>query len=49
MHRAVSNFAARNVIAGSQTNLDHVIAHYKKQHLDEEERKAKKLAAQKQE
>ncbi|KAF4777388.1 NADH-ubiquinone oxidoreductase 17.8 kDa subunit [Colletotrichum paranaense] len=46
---AVSNFAARNVIAGSQTNLDHVIAHYKKQHLDEEERKAKKLAAQKQE
>ncbi|KXH44913.1 NADH-ubiquinone oxidoreductase 17.8 kDa subunit [Colletotrichum salicis] len=46
---AMSNFAARNVIAGSQTNLDQVIAHYKKQHLEEEERKAKKLAAQKQE
>ncbi|OHE93617.1 NADH-ubiquinone oxidoreductase 17.8 kDa subunit [Colletotrichum orchidophilum] len=46
---AISNFAARNVVAGSQTNLDHVIAHYKKQHLDEEERKVKKLAAQKQE
>ncbi|OLN81106.1 NADH-ubiquinone oxidoreductase 17.8 kDa subunit, mitochondrial [Colletotrichum chlorophyti] len=42
---AMQSFAARNVVAGSQTNLDHVIAHYKKQHLDEEERKVQKLAA----
>ena len=26
-------------------NLDHVVAHYRNKHLDEEERKAKKLAA----
>ncbi|KAK4218787.1 hypothetical protein QBC37DRAFT_178506 [Rhypophila decipiens] len=35
-----------NVPAGHGVNLDKVIAHYRKQHLDEEERKAK-LAASK--
>jgi len=34
-----------NVPAGSGVNLDKVMEHYRKQHLDEEERKAKKLAA----
>ncbi|KAK3330430.1 hypothetical protein B0H66DRAFT_597971 [Apodospora peruviana] len=34
-----------NVPAGHYVNLDHVVAHYRKQHLDEEARKAKKLAA----
>ncbi|KAJ4396837.1 hypothetical protein N0V93_001059 [Gnomoniopsis smithogilvyi] len=33
-----------NVPAGHGVNLDHVVEHYRKQHLDEEERKAKKLA-----
>ncbi|KAF5518401.1 NADH-ubiquinone oxidoreductase 17.8 kDa subunit [Colletotrichum aenigma] len=41
---AMSSHAARNIVAGSQTNLDHVVAHYRKQHLDEEERKAQLLA-----
>lgn len=40
----MSSHAARNIVAGSQTNLDHVVAHYRKQHLDEEERKAQLLA-----
>lgn len=44
----MSNHAARNVVAGSQINLDHVVAHYRKQHLDEEERKAKLLAKKQQ-
>jgi hypothetical protein len=34
-----------NVPAGHYIKLDKVLAHYKKKHLDEEERKAKKLAA----
>ncbi|KAK3362985.1 NADH dehydrogenase 17.8K chain [Lasiosphaeria hispida] len=34
-----------NVPAGHNINLDKVIAHYRKQHLDEEERKVKKLVA----
>ncbi|KAK5655460.1 hypothetical protein OQA88_5731 [Cercophora sp. LCS_1] len=34
-----------NVPAGHYVNLDKVVAHYHKQHLDEEARKAKKLAA----
>ncbi|KAL2129024.1 hypothetical protein VTI74DRAFT_8320 [Chaetomium olivicolor] len=34
-----------NVPAGHYANIDKVIAHYKQQHLDEEARKAKKLAA----
>ncbi|KAL8397646.1 hypothetical protein RB594_004382 [Gaeumannomyces avenae] len=34
-----------NVPAGHYGNMDKVVAHYKQQHLEEEERKAKKLAA----
>ncbi|KAK3335642.1 hypothetical protein B0T19DRAFT_14158 [Cercophora scortea] len=34
-----------NVPAGHSVNLDQVVSHYRKQHLDEEERKATKLAA----
>lgn len=34
-----------NVPAGHSVNLDQVVAHYRQQHLNEEERKAKKLAA----
>ncbi|KAK0632521.1 hypothetical protein B0T14DRAFT_35139 [Immersiella caudata] len=34
-----------NVPAGHYVNLDKVIAHYQKQHLDEEARKAQKLAS----
>ncbi|CAN8098680.1 unnamed protein product [Discula destructiva] len=36
-----------NVPAGHGVNLDHVMEHYRKIHLDEEERKAKKLAGTK--
>ncbi|ROT41576.1 hypothetical protein SODALDRAFT_357632 [Sodiomyces alkalinus F11] len=43
---AVQSSAARNIPAGSQANLDHLVAHYRNLHLAEEERKAKKLAAQ---
>ncbi|KAK3397491.1 NADH dehydrogenase 17.8K chain [Sordaria brevicollis] len=35
----------RNVPAGTYIRLDQVVEVYRKQHLDEEERKAKKLAA----
>ncbi|KAL2263378.1 hypothetical protein VTK26DRAFT_7017 [Humicola hyalothermophila] len=34
-----------NVPAGHYANIDKVVAHYQKQHLEEEARKAKKLAA----
>ena len=34
-----------NVPAGHYGNMDKVVAHYKQQHVEEEERKAKKLAA----
>ncbi|EOO03391.1 putative nadh-ubiquinone oxidoreductase kda subunit protein [Phaeoacremonium minimum UCRPA7] len=37
----------RNVPAGHYANLDNVVAHYRNQHLAEEERKAKKLASTK--
>ncbi|KAL1865409.1 hypothetical protein VTK73DRAFT_5278 [Phialemonium thermophilum] len=37
-----------NVPAGHYANIDHVVAHYREKHLKEEERKAKKLAAEKQ-
>ncbi|KAL0474883.1 NADH dehydrogenase [Neurospora intermedia] len=37
--------SARNVPAGTYISLDKVVEVYRKQHLDEEERKAKKLAA----
>ena len=34
-----------NVPAGHYVNLDKVVAHYRKQHIEEEERKVKKLEA----
>ncbi|KAK4230746.1 hypothetical protein QBC38DRAFT_22410 [Podospora fimiseda] len=34
-----------NVPAGHYANIDQVVEHYRQQHLNEEERKAKKLAA----
>ncbi|CCC06030.1 hypothetical protein SMACR_00246 [Sordaria macrospora] len=37
--------SARNVPAGTYIRMDKVVEVYRKQHLDEEERKAKKLAA----
>jgi len=37
-----------NVPAGHNANLDHVVNHYRERHINEEERKAKKLAAAKQ-
>jgi hypothetical protein len=37
-----------NVPAGHYINLDKVIEHYRKQHLDEEKRKATKMATAKQ-
>ncbi|KAL2758845.1 hypothetical protein ACRALDRAFT_1075252 [Sodiomyces alcalophilus JCM 7366] len=43
---AAQSSAARNIPAGSQVNIDHLVAHYRNLNLAEEERKAKKLAAQ---
>ncbi|QUC17832.1 uncharacterized protein UV8b_02073 [Ustilaginoidea virens] len=39
--------APRNIQAGHLVNLDHVVEHYRQQHLQDEERKAKKLAERK--
>ncbi|KAK3180348.1 hypothetical protein K4F52_008319 [Lecanicillium sp. MT-2017a] len=46
---AFQSHAPRNVQAGQLINLDHVVEHYKQQHLKDEERKAKKLAERKEE
>lgn len=46
-HRALQSHAARNIQAGHLLKLDHVVEHYKQKHLENEERKAKKLAEQK--
>ncbi|ROV89961.1 hypothetical protein VMCG_10089 [Cytospora schulzeri] len=40
----IGSGSPHNVPAGHYVNLDKVTEHYRKQHLDEEERKAKKLA-----
>lgn len=48
-HRLLNSGCPNNVPAGHGVNLDHVVEHYRKQHLDEEERKAKKLAEAKKE
>lgn len=40
--RAIQAHAARNIQAGSIANVDHVVAHYRQQHLDAEARKANK-------
>ncbi|KAF4978093.1 hypothetical protein FZEAL_5483 [Fusarium zealandicum] len=45
---AVQSYACRNHQAGHLANMDHVVEHYRQQHLKEEDRKATKLA-QKQE
>ncbi|KAH8176038.1 NADH-ubiquinone oxidoreductase 17.8 kDa subunit [Sarocladium implicatum] len=39
--------APRNIRAGSLINLDHVVEHYRQEHLKDEEIKAAKLAARK--
>ena len=44
---AFSSHAPRNIQAGQLANMDHVVEHYRQQHLNEEERKAKALAASK--
>lgn len=38
--------APRNIQAGQLSNIDHVVEHYRQQHLKEEERKAAKLSQQ---
>ncbi|OAA67566.1 NADH-ubiquinone oxidoreductase 17.8 kDa subunit [Cordyceps fumosorosea ARSEF 2679] len=43
---AFQSHAPRNIQAGQLVNLDHVVEHYKKEHLKDEERKAKNLAQQ---
>lgn len=46
MHsRAIQSHSARNIRAGHINNIDHVVEHFRQQHLQEEERKLKKLAA----
>ena len=46
--RAFQSHAPRNIQAGHLVNLDSVVEHYRQQHNKDEERKAKKLAADKQ-
>ncbi|KEZ44272.1 NADH:ubiquinone reductase (H(+)-translocating) [Scedosporium apiospermum] len=44
----IQSHSPRNVVAGSLINIDAVTERYRKQHYEEEERKAKKLAAKQQ-
>ncbi|KAG5982582.1 hypothetical protein E4U55_001688 [Claviceps digitariae] len=44
---ALQSHAARNIQAGQLMNLDHVVEHFRQKHLEDEDRKAKKLAASK--
>ncbi|KOS19330.1 NADH-ubiquinone oxidoreductase 17.8 kDa subunit [Escovopsis weberi] len=44
---AFTSHAPRNVQAGQLISLDHVVEHYRQQHIKDEERKAAKLTAQK--
>jgi hypothetical protein len=46
--RIIQSHSPRNVVAGSLINIDAVTERYRKQHYEEEERKAKKLAAKQQ-
>ncbi|UPK99263.1 hypothetical protein LCI18_010198 [Fusarium solani-melongenae] len=46
---AIQSYSPRNNQAGHLANMDYVVEHFRQRHLEEEERKAKKLAAQKQE
>lgn len=43
-HRLIEAGCPHNVPAGHYANLDHLVAHYRKEHLEEEERKLKRLA-----
>lgn len=43
-YRLFHSGSPRNVPAGHYVNIDHVVEHYRKEHLDEEERKFKKLS-----
>ncbi|KAF3769224.1 hypothetical protein M406DRAFT_355219 [Cryphonectria parasitica EP155] len=40
----INSGSPHNVPAGHYVNLDYLVEHYRKEHLEEEERKAKKLA-----
>lgn len=40
--RAINNHANRNIPAGHIANVDNVIAHYRKQHLEQEALKTSK-------
>ncbi|KAK2606128.1 hypothetical protein QQS21_003411 [Conoideocrella luteorostrata] len=44
---AFQSHAPRNIQAGQLVNLDHVVEHYRQQHIKDEERKAEKLGEQK--
>ncbi|KAG5999659.1 hypothetical protein E4U54_001737 [Claviceps lovelessii] len=44
---AFQSHAPRNIQAGQLIKLDHVVEHYRQKHLEDEERKANKLAASK--
>lgn len=48
-NRLFGSGSPHNVPAGHYVNLDKVTEHYRKQHLDDEERKAKRLAEAKKE
>ncbi|KFH48060.1 NADH-ubiquinone oxidoreductase 17.8 kDa subunit-like protein [Hapsidospora chrysogenum ATCC 11550] len=41
---ALQSHCSRNIRAGHIANIDHVIEHYRQEHLKEEDRKLKKLA-----
>ena len=43
--RALQSHSSRNIRAGSVANIDHAIEHFRAKHLQEEDRKAAKLAA----
>ncbi|KAG4265538.1 hypothetical protein FPRO06_00818 [Fusarium proliferatum] len=43
-HRAMTSYAPRNNVAGHLANMDYVVEHYRQKHIQEEERKAAKLA-----
>lgn len=46
MSRSFQSYSPRNVTPGSVINMDAVTERYRKQHQDEEDRKARKAAAQ---
>ncbi|KAK7415497.1 hypothetical protein QQX98_005850 [Neonectria punicea] len=43
---ALQSFAPRNIQAGHLNNMDSAVAHFRQQHLQDEERKARRLAQQ---